>query len=134
MEYIVYLLKYSGSANKKYTVVIFLNDKKIKTIHFGQNGASDYTLHKDSLRMREYVRRHGGVISKTLMSEDNETKVHNKMNSVIKSTKEKWTITGITTAGFWSRWLLWSEPSLKGAINLIENKFDISIKRGSPPS
>ena len=79
MEYIVYLLKYSGSADKKYTVVIFLNDKKIKTIHFGQNGASDYTLHKDSLRMREYVRRHGGVISKTLMSEDNETKVHNKM-------------------------------------------------------
>ena len=56
MTYIVYLKKYSGSADKKYTVVIFLDDKKIKTVHFGQNGASDYTLHKNSLRMREYVR------------------------------------------------------------------------------
>ena len=129
MTYTIYLNKYNGNADKKYTVVIFLNDKKIKTVHFGQDGASDYTLHKDSLRMREYVRRHGGIISKTLMNEDDETKVHNKMNSVSKSTKENWAKSGITTAGFWSRWLLWSEPTIKAAIQNIEYKFNVKIER-----
>ena len=41
--------------------------------------------------------------------------------------REDWSKKGIDTAGFWSRWLLWSKPSLGGAIKLIENKFNVKI-------
>jgi hypothetical protein len=47
--------------------------------------------------------------------------------------RENWNKSGIITPGFWSRWLLWSEPTISKAINLIENKFNINIKRGLPP-
>jgi hypothetical protein len=30
--------------------------------------------------------------------------------------REKWGRSGQYTAGFWSRWLLWSRPSLKGGL------------------
>jgi hypothetical protein len=133
MTYVIYLKKYKGNADKKYPAVIFSNNKKIKTIHFGQDGASDYTIHKNPFRMREYVRRHGGIISNSIMNEDNSRIVHNKMNSITNSTKETWGKSGITTAGFWSRWLLWSEPTIKRAIENIEDKFNVTIKRKNPP-
>lgn len=133
MTYVIYLNKYNGNADKKYTAVIFSNNKKIKTLHFGQNGASDYTIHKNPLRMREYVRRHGGIIPKSLMDQDDDKIVHNKMNSITNSTKETWNKSGITTPGFWSRWLLWSEPTIKGAIENIETKFNVVIKRKISP-
>jgi hypothetical protein len=47
------------------------------------------------------------------------------MMDVNKSEKEDWTITGIYTAGFWSRWLLWSHPELEYAKKIITDKFGI---------
>ena len=44
----------SKRKDKKYTAVI--NDKK--TIHFGQLGAEDYTIHKDLDRLKLYIQRH----------------------------------------------------------------------------
>jgi hypothetical protein len=38
---------------------------------------------------------------------------------------EIWSKRGIKTAGFWSRWLLWSEPSLEKAKKLISKKFGV---------
>lgn len=61
-----------------------------RTVHFGRKGYSDYTLHKDKARMKRYVIRH--------------------------RRRENWGRSGQYTAGFWSRWLLWSRPSLRGAI------------------
>jgi hypothetical protein len=60
------------------------------TVHFGQYGASDYTAHKDRERMLRYLTRH--------------------------RSRENWTRSGAKTAGFWSRWLLWSEPSFEQAL------------------
>ena len=60
-----------------------------RTVHFGRKGYSDYTIHKDPARMRRYLTRH--------------------------RTRENWTRSGATTAGFWSRWLLWSRPSFRQA-------------------
>lgn len=82
---------------KKFRVTLE-NGRKVQ---FGAKGYSDYTLHKDPNRMRLYLIRH--------------------------KKRENWSKKGITTAGFWSRWLLWSEPSLNGAIKLIENKFKVNI-------
>lgn len=58
-------------------------------VHFGRKGYSDYTKHKDKARMERYLTRH--------------------------RSRENWARSGAKTAGFWSRWLLWSSPSLDGA-------------------
>jgi hypothetical protein len=35
--------------------------------------------------------------------------------------RENWSKSGKFTAGFWSRWLLWSKPSFKEALKKTEN-------------
>ena len=68
-------------------MVTIVNESGIKkTVHFGANGYSDFTIHKDPERMKRYDARH--------------------------KTNENWTKSGIYTAGFWSKWILWSKPSL----------------------
>lgn len=74
-----------------------------KTIHFGASGMSDYTKHKDPERKKLYINRH--------------------------KAKENWKKSGIKTAGFWSRWLLWGEPGLLASIREIERKFKVKIRR-----
>ena len=76
---------------------------KNKTVHFGAKGMSDYTIHKDLERKQRYIDRHRA--------------------------NEDWTKSGITTAGFWSRWLLWGEPTLRESIQKIEDKFGVKIIR-----
>lgn len=63
-------------------------------VDFGLRGFSDYTIHKDRARMERYLVRH--------------------------RRRENWTPSGRYTAGFWSRWLLWSRPSLQGAKRATE--------------
>lgn len=58
-------------------------------VRFGREGYSDYTLHKDPERMRRYLARHRA--------------------------REDWSRSGARTPGFWSRWLLWSKPTLQQA-------------------
>jgi len=89
-----------------------------RRVQFGQRGASDYTIHKNPLRMEQYVRRHGGQPTKFT----DPTKVHETMLKRTKSTKERWGRNGLYTAGFWSRWLLWSQPSLRGAIRYMNKE------------
>lgn len=119
----MYKLIKSPKRNKKFRVISPDN----KMVDFGARGYSDYTLHKNPFRMRLYVGRHGGKIPKYLKSEDNKRKIHSKMMNVSRSTKEDWSKSGIMTAGFWSRWLLWSHPDLDKAKNIISNKFKIKI-------
>ena len=77
-----------------------------KTVRFGLRGYSDYTLHKDPVRMKRYVTRHGGILPKDVKATARD------MLRVRRSSKENWTRQGVRTAGFWSRWMLWSSPSL----------------------
>jgi hypothetical protein len=72
-----------------------------KTIHFGAKGMSDYTIHKDKDRMKRYVERH--------------------------KKKENWKKSGIKTAGFWSRWLLWNKPSFNGSKSDISKRFGVKF-------
>jgi len=72
-----------------------------KKIHFGQAGASDYTINKDPTRKEAYLARH--------------------------KAREDWSKSGIKTPGFWSRYLLWSETTLSEAIKKTNDKFDIHI-------
>jgi len=76
-----------------------------KTIHFGANGYLDYTHHKDPERMKRYENRH--------------------------RKRENWTKSGIKSAGFWSKWILWNKPSLTGSIRDTERRFGIKIRRSN---
>lgn len=70
-----------------------------KKIHFGAAGMSDFTLHKDEKRKENYAARH--------------------------SATENWN--DLNTAGAWAYWILWTKPTLVGAIKNMENKFKIRI-------
>jgi hypothetical protein len=114
----------SPKTNKKYRVS-FENGKHVD---FGADGYSDYTIHKDPMRMRSYVSRHGGDIPDKIKNQKNKNKVHTGMLSVSESSSEDWTKeSGIYTAGFWARWLLWSEPSLNEAKKRISASYDIKF-------
>ena len=100
-----------------------------KTVDFGARGYSDYTKHKTPSRMRSYVLRHGGQIPKRIIAERDPRKIQNMMLSVDKSDKENWKMSGINSAGFWSRWYLWSFPSLGGVEKFMSKKFGITFHK-----
>ena len=68
-----------------------------KRVYFGAIGYEDYTMHKDPSRKARYIAQH--------------------------KNKENWTKSGINTAGFWSRWLLWNQSTLQSSYNDIKNRF-----------
>lgn len=78
----------------KFVATVPTADGRSKKVHFGRKGYSDYTKHKDSERMGRYLNRH--------------------------RRRENWTRAGRYTAGFWSRWLLWSRPSFRAALKQTE--------------
>jgi len=80
-------------SEKKYYIIT----KDNKKVYFGAAGMSDFTIHKDEARKQRYIKRH----------EKNEI----------------WTKSGIDTAGWWSRWLLWNKPSIKESYEDIKKRF-----------
>lgn len=100
---------------KKFRAIIPDGDKT-RSVDFGARGYSDYTIHGNPLRMERYVGRHGGEGTRFT----DPKKVHRAMLKRTRSTKEDWSKDGLYTAGFWSRWLLWSQPTLRGAIKYME--------------
>ena len=94
-------LSKSNRKNKKYKVVI-TDGERTKTVHFGAEGYSDFTKHKDTERKKRYIARH--------------------------QKRENWNKSGIYTAGFWSRWLLWNKPTIEESIKDIEKRFKVSIQ------
>jgi hypothetical protein len=88
-----------SSRSEKKFMVIVDN----KTIHFGAKNYSDYTIHKDTERMHRYESRH--------------------------RSREDWKKSGIKTAGFWSKWILWNKPSILASIKDTERRFGIKIKK-----
>lgn len=82
----------SDNPDKKYKVVLE-RDGRQKTVHFGATGYKDYTLFSPlerEERKRAYISRH--------------------------KSKEDWTASGIDTAGFWSKHILWNKPTVKASL------------------
>ena len=75
----------------------FIMTKSGKHIYFGAVGYSDFTIHKDPDRKQRYINRH--------------------------DKNENWTKSGIDSAGFWSRWLLWNKPTIKSSYEDIKKRF-----------
>ena len=95
----MYKLTQSTRKNKKYMVVL----PSGKKVHFGAKGYSDYTIHKDEKRKKAYIARH--------------------------RPREAWDRSGMATAGFWSKHILWNKPSLNGSIEDTSDRFNITINR-----
>jgi len=74
----------SNRTNKKYDL---LDENKKYILSFGHSSYKDYTIHGDYERKKRYINRH--------------------------AKNEDWLKSGLYTAGFWSRWLLWSLPKIK---------------------
>lgn len=92
------VIKKSQNINKKFTAIFYDNENnKIKTVNFGQKGASDYTIHNDVKRKNNYINRH-------------------KIN-------EDWT--DPMTAGALSRYILWNKPTLEASINDYKKRFNL---------
>jgi len=86
----------SDKPDKKFKAV-FNDDGKTITTYFGQAGFSDYTIHKNPLRKRLYLRRH----------------IHN----------ENWG--DATSAGALSRYILWNLPDLDDSIRDYKKRFHL---------
>ena len=93
----VKITKSTNSDKKLMAVFIDDNGKKIKTVHFGQAGASDYTKNKDEERKKLYLARH-------------------KAN-------ENWD--DYKSAGSLSRYILWNKTTLSASIADYKTKFNL---------
>ena len=91
-----YYYPYLANDGKHKYYIITKSEKKI---YFGQANASDFTIHKDEERKQRYIKRH----------EKNESKFWNK--------------SGIDTASFWARFLLWNKSSIKESYEDIKKRF-----------
>ena len=69
--------------------------------HFGSKAYDNYTDHNDDKRKASYIARH--------------------------KAREDWSESGIHSAGFWSRWLLWNEKTLVKSARDIEKRFGVRI-------
>ena len=67
------------------------------TVHFGATGYRDFTQHGDEDRKAAYLLRH--------------------------ESREDWTLRGVESAGYWSRWMLWNKHSLKASAADIKRRF-----------
>ena len=76
-----------------------VNPETASEVHFGDASYEDFTQHGDEERKENYLKRH--------------------------RTRENWD--DPSTAGFWSRWLLWNKPTLNESIQDTEDRFKIHI-------
>ena len=81
----------SKNPKKKYTA-----KTDNKTISFGAKGYEDFTIHRDTSRRENYIKRH-------LAQQD-------------------WNIKNLS-AGFLSRYVLWEEPTVKKAVEKLNRKY-----------
>ena len=89
----------SERSGKKMKAVI---DGK-KTVHFGASGYQDFTTHNDPKRRDNYIARH-------------------KKN-------EDFGISGVKSAGFWAKNILWNKDTLTKSVDDLNKKFkNINIK------
>lgn len=74
-------------------------DKNKPIVYFGHKNYENYTMHKDSKRLQNYLKRHS---------------------------REDWT--DLTRPGTWSRYILWNKKTLEESANYMSKLFNIDVK------
>ena len=120
----VALLSPSPRREKKWRVKI-----EGRAIDFGSSQYEDFTIHKDCRRMVMYLVRHQAMpkakVSQLREGSHTCKEVTKEALAFSASKSEHWN--DPLTPGFWSRWLLWSHPSMEAAIKEIEKRFGIKV-------
>lgn len=96
-HHLVQITKSNKPGKKMMAIFEDCNTGRQKTVHFGAEGMSDYTKHKDAERKQRYLDRH--------------------------RKNENWN--DPTTPGSLSRYILWNKPSLKASIADYKRKFNL---------
>ena len=92
------VIEKATAKNKKYKAIFYDDQgKKLKTVQFGSEGMSDFTIHKDKERKQRYLDRH--------------------------MKRENWN--DPMTAGALSRYILWNKPTLDASIKDFKKKFNL---------
>ena len=93
------IIKKSTRPGKKLMATFFLHEggKKIKTTHFGQAGAPDFTKTKDKAQKKRYLDRHRA--------------------------NENWS--DYKSAGSLSRYILWDKPTRTESIRSYKKRFNL---------
>lgn len=93
-------VKPSKTKGKKYDAVFLYPDTTQRTVAFGAEGYSDFTIHKDEERKQRYITRH--------------------------SPREEglWKTRPDSPAAL-SRYLLWEEPTLQTAIRRYKERYSL---------
>jgi hypothetical protein len=98
MSYKFISLKDANDNKHKYVVTLLNKETgREKTVRFGAFGMSDFTQHKDDKRKNNYIARH--------------------------QVRENWS--DPSTAGFWSRFILWNLPTVSASLKDTINKFQL---------
>jgi len=91
-----------ATAPYKWRVILLDEDGKEKSVRFGRRPYFDFTSFPKEVR---------------------EQKKINYLNRHKK--REDWGKSGIFTAGFWSRWILWNKSSIQGSLRDVRKRFSI---------
>jgi Family of unknown function (DUF5754) len=89
----------SPIGGKKWRVVLLNEEGKERHVDFGATGYTDFTLSKSEDKKALYLQRH--------------------------KAREDWTKSGIFSAGFWSRWLLWNKSSISASLSDVKSRFNL---------
>ena len=97
-EYKLKELKPAKDKKHKYVATVENKEtKREKNVKFGAYGMSDFTKHKSDVRKKLYEKRH--------------------------EKKEDWS--DPTTAGFWSKNILWNKKTIKASLADTKKKFKL---------
>jgi len=99
------LVKLKGDEKKYKAVLLNTDTGREKSVKFGQSGAMDYT---------KYYKRDGKEVA------DMKKKAYIARHS---KAGEDWTASGKDTAGFWSKKILWSKPTVASSLADVKRKF-----------
>jgi hypothetical protein len=91
-------IRKSSNPLKKYDAILLVDNKQ-KIVSFGARGFEDFTSSQDEKRKQRYLLRH--------------------------KPRENWTKSGVLTPGFWSRWVLWNQPTIQGSVVDLKSRFGL---------
>ena len=98
-------LEKSETPTKKYDIYLLDGEGKQHKVTFGATGYNDYTIYSKrskvlaDLHEEAYLKRH--------------------------KVTEDWTRSGVLTAGFWSRWILWNLPTVSASLRDVKGRFQL---------
>jgi len=100
------LIKESSNPAKKFMVKV-VKDGKTHLIHFGAKNYGDYTIYYKE-KGKEYADK--------------------KKNAYIARHKVNENFNDSLTAGFWSRWILWGEPTVSASLRDTIKRFNLKLE------